>query len=337
MYAYDELQSLDEKTLPSPEELFGISLTNEPGKPKADIILEKCYRNPRQILTAAHAIGFGIYTEGQDLVQMFDDQSLWLDIGYEVTDGELRDGTHVVLERTNESSPKFLETHSTSEDIVQFLTFNSQHEQDAWVAAEIEKNIRNEDLRPEDIVVINPNAINTRDAIGEIRESLLNNGIDSTFVGVSSSRDIFSTEGKVSFSGIHRAKGNEAGMIYIINADYCYKGWGLAKRRNTLFTAMTRAKAWVRVLGVGSNMQGLTDEFNRLKNSDFKLSFTYPTEAERRKMRTINRDLSSDEKKKLREKERHLKESIKALESGQLTLDGIPEETKDALRKLLKK
>lgn len=336
VYAYDELQSLDEKILPSPEELFGNPLINEDGKPKADIILEKCYRNPRQILTAAHAIGFGIYREESELVQMFDDSNLWIDIGYKVSEGELRDGKYVTLERTTESSPEFLEAHSADDDIISFIKWDSIDEQDDWIVEQIVHDIEIDHLRPEDIVVINPNALKTRNAVGNIREKLLQRGVDSTLVGVSSSKDKFANEGKVAFSGIHRAKGNEAGMIYIINASYCFKGWELAKKRNTLFTAMTRAKAWVRVVGVGENMQGLVDEYERLKAANFKLSFKYPSIEERAEMRTINRDLSRQEKENLKMRAKTAEDSIDALDSGQLPLDYLSESAKEKLRRLLK-
>lgn len=334
VYAYDELQSLDEKTLPSPEELFGIELNNERGAPKKDIILEKCYRNPRQILTAAHALGFGIYAEGGDLVQMFDNSNLWLDIGYRVSDGQLSDGCDVVLERTSETSPAFLESHSKTDEIVSFLAWNTHQDQEDWLVSEIIKNVQEEALRPEDIVVINPNALTTRDAVGQVRKRLLENGIDSCLVGVSSSKDHFYNEGKVAFTGIHRAKGNEAGMVYIINSEYCYKGVELAKKRNILFTSMTRAKAWLRVSGIGPNMQGLVDEFNRLKSRDFKLDFTYPTADQRQRMRLINRDLSDEERRLFNKKKMDIERSLSDLAEGNVKIEDLSEEVLAKIRGL---
>ena len=69
-------------------------------EPRRDIILEKCYRNSRPILVTAHALGFGIYRAppkhgSTGLVQMFDDASLWEEIGYEVVSGELKEGSDV--------------------------------------------------------------------------------------------------------------------------------------------------------------------------------------------------------------------------------------------------
>lgn len=67
VYAYDELQSLDNKNVESPEDIFGYSngrpnvvLDNSNGKAE-DIVLSKCYRNSRPVLITAHSLGFGIY------------------------------------------------------------------------------------------------------------------------------------------------------------------------------------------------------------------------------------------------------------------------------------
>ncbi|MFM6843368.1 MAG: hypothetical protein ACKPKS_06160, partial [Dolichospermum sp.] len=122
VYAYDELQSLNNKNMESPQIIFGndkygnpnVQLQNKPGEAKQDIILETCYRNSRPILSSAHALGFGIY-RNQGLVQMFDDAGLWRDIGYEVEEGQLEDGQNVKLSRNNNTSPLFLENHSDIE------------------------------------------------------------------------------------------------------------------------------------------------------------------------------------------------------------------------------
>lgn len=43
--------------------------------------------------------------------------------------------------------------------------------------------------------------------------------------------------------------------------------------RNGLFTAVTRSKGWVRVLGCGEDMEILYHEFEEIRNHDFKLYF----------------------------------------------------------------
>ena len=109
------------------------------------------------------------------------------------------------------------------------------------------------------------------------------------------SADVFFMPGaeSVTFTGIYRAKGNEAGMVYIVNAQECQSStYNLARVRNRLFTAMTRSKACVRVLGVGPKMQQLVEEYNRIKQADYRLSFRYPTSAELEKLLIIHRDMT---------------------------------------------
>ena len=43
-------------------------------------------------------------------------------------------------------------------------------------------------------------------------------GINSNLAGVTTIADIFTEPGTVTFTGIFRAKGNEAAMVYVINA-----------------------------------------------------------------------------------------------------------------------
>lgn len=74
------------------------------------------------------------------------------------------------------ASPRFLEEHSPVDDLVHFHAFGSREEQDNWVAGQIELNIRGEELRYDDIVVIDPNPVRVRNNMGEIRKLLLAGG-----------------------------------------------------------------------------------------------------------------------------------------------------------------
>ncbi|MFA9462573.1 DEAD/DEAH box helicase [Thiohalorhabdus methylotrophus] len=352
VYAYDELQSLSEKSLPPPEEVFGYNSEGEPrvrftepepGKPKQDIILEKCYRNSRPVLTTAHALGFGIYREpdsrtGTGLIQMFDHRELWLDVGYEVLDGALEDGSRVLLGRTENSSPAFLEDHSPKNDLIQFHCFHDKDEQASWLSQEIQKNLNEEELQFDDIIIINPDPLTTRKEVGPVRETLFNNGINSHLAGVDTSPDVFfEPDGEsLAFTGIYRAKGNEAGMVYIMNAQDCYSSFGnLARVRNRLFSAITRSKAWVRVLGVGENMEKLIEEFNEVRGKKFNLDFTYPTEEQREHLNIVNRDMSTEEKQRLEKGTKDLSKLLDDIEAGNLFLSDLPEEQIARLKTLL--
>lgn len=325
VYAYDELQNLTGESLPSPEEIFGSNANDD----WRDVILDICYRNSRPLLVAAHALGFGIYRElareGETgLIQMFDHPQLWQDIGYRVKNGELNSGSHVTLQRVDETSPKFLEDHSQPDDLIQFIPFNNEQDQNSWLVHAIKKNLAEDELLHDDIIVINPDPLTTREKVGPIRSQLLKMGIDCHLAGVDTDQDTFFQSGShsVTFTGIFRAKGNEAGMVYIINAQDCQSaGRNLATIRNRLFTAITRSKAWVRVLGVGDKMTTLKEEYERLLSRNFELQFRYPTDEERQRLRVIHRDITEEQSKKLKIKERALIDLVNDFESGSIHIE----------------
>ena len=348
VYAYDELQNLSEESLPSPEEIFG---ENAGGSPKVrfddasrrDLILKKCYRNSRPVLLTAHALGFGIYREPQHpskmgLVQMFDHPQLWEEIGYRLKSGVLKEGISATLYRSQDESPKFLEDHSPIGDLVQFIHFNSEREQADYLTTAIKENLEKDELRHSDLMVINPDPITTRDKVGPIRARLLEMGIRCHLAGVDTGPDIFFHPhiDSVTFTGVHRAKGNEAGMVYIINAQDCQAAaWNLASVRNQLFTAITRSKAWVRVLGIGSRMEGLIKEYEKLKEQNFELQFIYPTRDQREQLRIVHRDMTTRERKRLESREKSVFDLVEDLKAGRVRREDLDESMLTELRQLL--
>jgi superfamily I DNA and RNA helicase len=353
VYAYDELQNLSGGAgLPSALEIFGIGKSGKPlvsfdagrvGSARRDIILEKCYRNSRPVLVTAHALGFGTYrvperNERIGLVQMFDQPDLWTDIGYEITEGQLEDGHDVTLARTPETSPLFLEEHSPLSDLIQFKTFASDDAQATWIADEIQANLRIDELRYDDIVVINTNPLTSRTNFGAVRKALLDRNILSHLAGVDTDAEVFYKHDvdSITCTGIFRAKGNEAGMVYIINAEEAFSSTlSLARVRNRLFTAITRSKAWVRVVGVGLEMEALTTEFQRVVNADFSLQFRYPNERERTQLQIVHRDMTQDESSQLRRRQDQLAEIVTALRNGELFREDLDDELLTELKTLL--
>jgi superfamily I DNA and RNA helicase len=368
VYAYDELQSLSGESVSSPETMFGSHVDGSPrvsfgvatgSDDSRDLILEKCYRNSRPVLVTAHALGFGIYrqprkrlrgplelssspalkgTNESGLVQMFDHPHLWEEIGYRSREGELREGMLVTLFRPHDTSPRFLEDHSDLEDLVEFVCFSNAEKQAEWTALEIKKNLEDDGLRHDDIVIVNPDPLTTRSKVGPIRRRLLDFGINSHLAGVDTSSDVFFQPhtDSVTFTGIHRAKGNEAAMVYVVNAQDCHTAArNLASIRNQLFVAITRSKAWVRVLGVGKGMQALQGEFSRLHACEFELRFTYPTAEQREKLRIVHRDMSAGDLRRLKKQRKDLDQLVRDFEAGRLHLDDLSEEVVDKLRSLL--
>ncbi|WP_423731932.1 DEAD/DEAH box helicase [Hafnia paralvei] len=336
VYAYDELQNLGDSSMPSPEQIWGLDETGKPivsfNSEDQDITLDICYRNPGPILTTAHALGFGIYHN--PIIQMFDFEGLWTEIGYDKIDGELVEGKDVVLSRTEKSSPSLLSSHNSIDEMIQFVKFDDKTNQSKWIAEQIIKNINQEEILPSDIVVIHPDTMRMRNEVGYLRDLLFNNGINTSIAGITSSPDEFFSDNSVTFTSIFRAKGNEAAMVYIMDSQYCNVDYELAKRRNILFTAMTRTKAWLRVCGVGQYFDGLFNEYNEVKNREFTLQFRYPTGPEREKMRLVNRDMTSQERKRVHQAKLNA-HNLSVLLDGQVRVEDIPEELRLALIKKL--
>lgn len=349
VYAYDELQSLTEASLPPPEEIFGLKQDGTPnvqfeaptpGKPSQDVILEKCYRNSRPVLATAHALGFGIYRDpdpktGTGLVQMFDRPDLWQEVGYEVKAGSLEDDNEVTLARTDDTSPAFLEQPAAVDKLIEFVEFANENEQAAWLVDQIQKNLGADQLRHEDIIVINPNPLSTQANVALPRRILFERGVQSHLAGVDTSSDVFfRNDGEsVAFTGVFRAKGNEAGMVYVINAQDCYGNpYNVARVRNQLFTAITRSKAWVKILGFGPFMSKLREEFDRIQQHDFELNFVYPNEETRKFLKVVNRDRTVAEEKAARGASKSFDKILKDMDEGKVLLEDLPQETIDKLR-----
>lgn len=332
IYAYDELQNLGDNGMLSPEEIWGADENGDAvvnfDRAAQDIILDICYRNPREVLTAAHALGFGIYHK--PMIQMFDYPELWREIGYEVIAGKLKEGSDVKLSRSLRSSPALLKAHNLTDDILQVHKFNSTSDQAKWIADQIEMNIKEDEILPSDILVIHPDAKRLRNEVGTLRNLLFEREINSSIAGVTASPDEFFSDESITFTSIYRAKGNEAAMVYIMHAEYCNTRFELSKKRNILFTAMTRTKAWLRICGVGNCFDGIAKEYACIVKKDFSLEFKYPSEEERRKMRVVNRDMTSSEKRRVNQAKRSA-QNLSNLLDGEVSLEDIPEEIRNAL------
>lgn len=303
VFAYDELQNLSDDQMPSLKEMFGVDssgeplvdLTNEENKPRRDIVLPICYRNTKWALTIAHALGFGIYRH--DLIQFFNDLDLWKDIGYYVKEGVLTYESQVTLERSTESSPLYFNNLLTPESAVEFSPiFDSREDEYIWVANNIQKNIEEDELDPDDILVIFPDVINSKQDYFNFRDHLLRRNISSNLAGITTDKDTFKTLDAITCSSIYRAKGNEAPMVYVIQSDFCAEGSELIKLRNILFTAITRSRAWVKLSGLGSRMQLIKDEYSRCVDNEYTLKFSVPSPDKIKELRKIHRELSNEEK-----------------------------------------
>lgn len=266
---------------------------------------------------------------------MFDDLSLWEDIGYQRISGRLSYGSNVVLKRKIEATPEYFHELITPEESLQSKKFDNSTDQYKWIASQIKNNIEIDELDGDDILVIFPDVYTAKRKYIEFREFLNQLGVDSILVGVDTDRDTFRIPDHVSCSHIYRAKGNEAPMVYIVNAEQCADGYELIRLRNILFTAITRSRGWIRICGVGEEMKLLEKEINKCIKKEYTLDFKLPTRTELETMRRINRERSEEEVKKLNIAQNSVKQLIEGIEKGEIDSELLPE--LEALLQIYKK
>ncbi|MEV7618922.1 ATP-binding domain-containing protein [Microbacterium sp. NPDC089321] len=331
VWGYDELQKLSEASMPTMAEMFGtdesgeplVSLDQQPNEALRDIVLPTCYRNTHWSLATAHALGYGIYREG-GLVQHFDDPKLWLDVGYTKTEGRLELGRPVTLERSQASTPEFFPRLLTDTDAVLVKKFDSELAQDEWVAEQIQQNLGPDELEPTDILVVFPLPWTAKSRALSLRKALARRKIPSHLVGVNSSVDEIRVIGSVAMAHIHRAKGNEAAMVYVMDAHSAGMGNDVVTRRNTIFTAITRNKAWVRVVGHGRYMDPIASEIAQVREEQYRLRFKLPTRTQLDAMRRDLRGKTKEEIERLQRTEENLRDLVHALDAGTLSLEDVP-------------
>ena len=319
VWAYDELQNIFDVKVRSPQQLFGHDENGEPlidlerastqlpSYLSNDIILYKSYRNPKEVLITAHALGFGLYSE--QIVQMLENKEHWEDIGYSVVQGEFTTGSPTIIERPDANSPLALSKREAKENIIQYFKASSIQEELNWIIQQILQFI-NEGLRPEDILVISLDDRNARRYFDSIQSALLSSQVQCTNIldnPYSSSR--FAVAGAVTLSTVHRAKGNEAAAVIATGIDALYPLRKGRTGRNRIFTAFTRTKAWLRVCGVGDQAAYFLKEVQTAIQKSPRLEFDFPDLAQ---VSLLQRDMSKREAKllKLREK---LRKELKRL------------------------
>ena len=330
IWGYDELQNIFKVKSRTPRELFGSdeedsdiinldrSIQNLPTYLKNDIVLKKCYRNPLPILISAHALGFGIYNdENSPPVQMLESREHWEDLGYNVVSGTFEVGTDVVIERPAHNSPLSISRYCGVEEILQYYTAKNFEDEKEWIIQQIRLLLEN-GLQPEDILVIALDDKNARDYFKSITKMLLRENIFVNNVLLNPyNSTYFKKEGTVTLSTIHRAKGNESSAVIVIGIDALYFSRNSRFSRNKIFTAFTRAKAFLRISGIGEGAEYFFHEIDEaLKNSP-QLKFKQPSRDE---VEMLQRDIS-DRTKKIEE----LKETF----NRELDFIGLSEEEKE--------
>ncbi|MFE6645026.1 DEAD/DEAH box helicase [Nocardioides sp. NPDC057772] len=341
VWGYDELQRLSEAAMPSTAELFGtgldgeqlISLEAPPDGPQRDIVLPVCYRNTPWALATAHALGIGVYRD-EGLLQHPDEPQLWSDIGYSVVHGQLSPGESVTLERSQESYPSYFPDLLNPDDAVVVRSFEDRDAQDAWVADQIKRNITQDELDYDDILIVLPDTYRAKTRAPRLQRELERRGIDSHLAGVNTSTDQIFQPDSVAIAHIYRAKGNEAPMVYAIDAHQTAASFNAVTNRNKLFTAITRSRAWVRVTGYGDRMKLVEDEVTAVRTNGYRLRFTIPTAPELAQLRHIHRDRPEGTEVAVRRATEGVSTFLEALERGDMDLYDLPPDIRTRLTRL---
>ncbi|MCL1469924.1 pentapeptide repeat-containing protein [Argonema antarcticum] len=288
IWAYDEAQSLESLNMPTAGELFGDELahlvTGEyPDGIKKTEVMHRCYRTPSPILTAAHGIGMGLLRSGRMLSGITRTED-WKAIGYEVT-GRFTRGQRITLKRLSDNSPNII-PQLWEKPVIEFEIYRDRQSELTALAQNIIYNLKHDNLNPSrDILVIVLGSFFEATILEtHVAEFLISQGINifipsTTNCNIlkpdSENRDPnkFWCEGGVTVSRIHRAKGNEADMVYLVGLDNIAKEESNIILRNQLFIALTRTRGWVKLSGIDN--YPMYEEMRRVIKSGDTFTFTF--------------------------------------------------------------
>lgn len=315
IWAYDELQNIFNVKVREPDQLFGrdwdgqprISLTRSlpAGTDTNDFVLQRAYRNQRDVLVLAHSVGFGVYRQ---TVQMLENAKHWEDVGYDVVEGKFTVGSECIVERPTINSPSILNTPADVK-LVDIVGARDLGEEVCLAANEVRNFIGN-GLKADEILVVCLDDRAARNYFSKLSSALIESDIScNNIINDPYGEPAFRMEGMVTLSTVYRAKGNEAAVVIVLGADAAV----LETRtgRNKLFVAFTRTKGWLRIFGFQSKtFEKLTEEVAKSLNKSPRIEFTMP---DMNNLNTIQRGLEEKHARIIEAKRRveHIKRELK--------------------------
>lgn len=339
IWGFDEFQKLSDEGMLDTKELFGtnnrgqavVNIDNPRRGARRDIVLPICYRNTSWALVTAHALGMGIYS--QDMIVNYpDSHDTWNDIGYEAIHGEFIEGETVTLERREDSTPEYFSSLLDPSDAVVFNRFNTESEQDSWIAKEIRKYLDEDEVRADDILVVLPVALVWKSRATSLRKALDAVGVRAHLVGVDNNVNEIHVRGSVALAHIHRAKGNEAPIVFAVDSHLAAGKRNRKARRNALFTAITRSRGWVRIVGYGPDSEKLQQEFNKVVEKNYRLEFKVPSDDMISTIRAAAGEVDEVQEVAAAQISANVRQILDLLEKTGLTIDQLDEDAKEMLR-----
>lgn len=278
IWAYDDLQTTNEVKIPDSAELFGHDDNNVENVPlikENDYILNKSYRNHKDVLLSALAYGFGLYSN-DGVVQMIKEPSTWKALGFKVQ-GSLDFDSQVKIIRPEENSPNHPNAEFKKYPILNIDIYQNYKDEITKVANTINMLISEENVRPEDIMVVDMYS-RAKERLLDLQGILYSSQIESTIPGIIDGAKDFFREDSVALTTVRRAKGNEVPIVFIIGCEQTYEVNTIFKKRilrNMLFISMTRSKGWLFISGNGDQAKEFKAEFDKMKDDIYKGEFNF--------------------------------------------------------------
>ena len=297
-WAYDEAQGLNSLIIPDASSVFGrdedsgkplVNLfgrySKEDGGTNKSIILNSCYRTPRQLLMVAHAINMGLFHHN-GVIQAPSTKANWQSLGYEVTEGDfsnksVKENKIVTITRPDSKSPhavdiEELDLQSIGDSLIEHKIFNCPQLEGEWVAQEAYKDINHRGFEPDDILITGIFEKHSRNYFQALKRSLNNLGVQTYIAGSEQDKTIFRKPGYVTIANVYQAKGNEAWKVYVNSFHAGYREQNahdietIIRKRNEAFTAISRSKLQCVITGQPSP---IFDELKIALSQGIKFSF----------------------------------------------------------------
>lgn len=241
---YDDAQNLYARPRPNWRSL-GIEMSG--GR---STVMRRCFRNTREIVELAYNVLLGSAAPEAVRVQT----RTYADTGY-------LEQAKLITEAQGHVKVHFAERSFAPPIIKSFPTLT---EEKRWIAAEIARLVRDEQVRLEDILVLFRDAESFKDLPGRIQQQRvpgLKGFLRPYHSGGKGDRDRYIlSPGQLTLSTVYGAKGYDAHVVFLVGADLFPASGDENKGRAAFYVAATRAKHLLYVTGVARTKHTLLDE-----------------------------------------------------------------------------